>query len=183
VEISEIFSTYFQTNLLQDPIVTHVQKIFFFLNMVLVLEMTVLEHFWWKHSHNPSRVKYYFLYPKMIFLLDKMCRINPSPPKGMCPHIVWQSNSKCFNFCIQCLNSIKLVGKVVHTSLVFVVKFLDWCKMYWFFESHLKFTSSIQVHLIALWWLQLWGLVSFSSNVCCQYNLLGFVPLKVSLLW
>jgi len=31
----------------------HVSKNVFFQNLVLVLEMSVLEHFWWKHSYSP----------------------------------------------------------------------------------------------------------------------------------
>jgi len=46
VEISEIFFTSSQISLLQDPMVTCVQKCFFFKNLVLVLEMAVLERFW-----------------------------------------------------------------------------------------------------------------------------------------
>jgi len=46
VEISGMFSTSSQTNVLQDPMVTNVQKRFLFQNLVLVLEIVVLEHFW-----------------------------------------------------------------------------------------------------------------------------------------
>jgi len=42
--MSQIFTTYFQTSLLQDPTTTCVQ-IFCFQNLVLILETTVLEHF------------------------------------------------------------------------------------------------------------------------------------------
>jgi len=49
-------------------------------------------------------------------------------------------------------------------------KFLDQSKMYWFFGSHSKLMGSIWVHQIVLCWVQLWGLVSPSSNVCFQQN-------------
>jgi len=45
VKFFEIFSTFSQANLLQDPIVTCVQKCYFSKNLVLVLEMAILEHF------------------------------------------------------------------------------------------------------------------------------------------
>jgi len=72
----------------------------------------------------------------------------------------------------------KTCWKVAHTNLVCVVKFLDQSKTYWVCESLLKFTGSIWIHHTTFWWLQLWGLVAFSSNVHFQSNLLGFVPLK-----
>jgi len=46
MEISEIFSTCSQVNILQDPTIACVQNVFFFKNLVLVLEMIVLEWFW-----------------------------------------------------------------------------------------------------------------------------------------
>jgi len=46
VEISEIFTTYSQVSILEDPTATWVKKKFFFQNLVLVLEMAVLERFW-----------------------------------------------------------------------------------------------------------------------------------------
>jgi len=46
------FWNFYYTFILQDPMVTCVKKDFFFKNLVLVLEMAVLEHFWWKHSHS-----------------------------------------------------------------------------------------------------------------------------------
>jgi len=55
VEISEIFSTSSRTSALQDPTVICVKKNF--KNLVFVLEMAVLERFWWEHSHGPLRVK------------------------------------------------------------------------------------------------------------------------------
>jgi len=45
VGISEIFSTSFQTSILQDPTVTFVQKKNFY-DLGLVLEVAVLERFW-----------------------------------------------------------------------------------------------------------------------------------------
>jgi len=57
VKISEIFSTSFQTSVLQDPMVACVQN-FFSKNLVLIQEMVVLEHFWWKHSQDTQGVKY-----------------------------------------------------------------------------------------------------------------------------
>jgi len=44
-ENSKTFSAFFQTNELQDPIVTCIEKYFFFQNLVLVLKMTILERF------------------------------------------------------------------------------------------------------------------------------------------
>jgi len=58
VKISEIFSTSFQTSVLQDPTVTYIKKMFFFYILVLALEMAVLELFWWKHSQGPLGVKW-----------------------------------------------------------------------------------------------------------------------------
>jgi len=112
----------------------------------------------------------YYLRPKMIFLFDKCSWLTPQHPQGAkkSPLIVLKSNSKCCNFCIRCPNSIKLVGKVEYTSLVCVVKFSDQSKTYWVCESHSKFTGSIWFHHTAFWWLQLRGLVSFSSNVRFQ---------------
>jgi len=46
MEISEIFSTSFQTSVLQDPMVTQIKKMFLILILVPVQEITVLEHFW-----------------------------------------------------------------------------------------------------------------------------------------
>jgi len=46
------------------------------------------------------------------------------------------------------------------------------------------FWETTEVHMFNLsspnciWWLQLWGLVSFSSNFCFQQNLLGYISLK-----
>jgi len=57
VEISEIFSTYSQTRLLQDHMITCVPKCFFFKNLVLTLEMAVLECFWQKHSQKHLGIK------------------------------------------------------------------------------------------------------------------------------
>jgi len=57
MEISEIFSTSFQTSLLQDPMVTYIKKCFFFKILVLVLKLAVLEHFRWKHSQGTLGVK------------------------------------------------------------------------------------------------------------------------------
>jgi len=56
----------------------------------------------------------------------------------------FKSNSKCCNFCIQCPNSIKLVGKFAIPLLVCVVNFLDEYKFYWFWGSQSKFTGSIE---------------------------------------
>jgi len=50
VENSEIFSTSFQTSVLQDPTITCVKKCFVFQNLVIVLDMAVFECFWIKHS-------------------------------------------------------------------------------------------------------------------------------------
>jgi len=46
VEISEFFSTSFQTSVFQDPTVTCIQKCFIFKNLALVLEVALLERFW-----------------------------------------------------------------------------------------------------------------------------------------
>jgi len=58
----------------------------------------------------------------------------------------FKSNSKSCKFCIQCPHSIKLIGKFALALLVCVIRFLDQYKMYRFFGSQLKFTSSICVH-------------------------------------
>jgi len=44
--------------------------------------------------------------------------------------IVQKSNLKCCNFCIQCLNSIEVVGKSTISLLVHVVKFSNQSKMH-----------------------------------------------------
>jgi len=49
VEISEIFSSFSQTRVLQDPMGACVQEWFFFKNLVFVLEMAILEQFMRKH--------------------------------------------------------------------------------------------------------------------------------------
>jgi len=59
MEISEIFSTTSQTSVLQDPMVYICPPIFFFKNLVLVLEIAILEHFWQKHSQGTLGVKFY----------------------------------------------------------------------------------------------------------------------------
>jgi len=46
VEIFEIFSTSFQTNVLQDPMISVQKYEVFFQNLVLVLEMAISEHCW-----------------------------------------------------------------------------------------------------------------------------------------
>jgi len=61
----------------------------------------------------------------------------------------FKSNSKCCNFCTPFPNSIKLFGKFVLSLLVCVIKFSDQSKLYWFFGSSSKFTSTIWVHQIA----------------------------------
>jgi len=45
VENAEIFSSSLKSSILQDPIVTNVQKCSFIKNLLLVLEMAVLERF------------------------------------------------------------------------------------------------------------------------------------------
>jgi len=45
VEVFEIFTTYSQASILQDPVVTCIKKNFFFQNLILVLEMAILERF------------------------------------------------------------------------------------------------------------------------------------------
>jgi len=45
-----IFSTSSQTNVLQDPTITCVQKCFLLKKIILVLETAILECFWWKHN-------------------------------------------------------------------------------------------------------------------------------------
>ncbi len=51
VEISEVFTTCSQISILQDPMVTCAKKSLKEKYLVLVLKMTTLEHYEWKHSH------------------------------------------------------------------------------------------------------------------------------------
>jgi len=45
MENSEIFSTSLKSRILQDPMVTCVQKCFFIKNLLLILKMAILERF------------------------------------------------------------------------------------------------------------------------------------------
>jgi len=56
-EFSETFTAYFQFITLQDPTLTCVKIYFFSKNLVVVLEMAVLERFWWIHSYGTLGVK------------------------------------------------------------------------------------------------------------------------------
>jgi len=56
----------------------------------------------------------------------------------MSPHC-FKFNSKCCDFCKQCSNSIKVVGKFKFFLLICVVKFSNQPKMYLFFVSQSKF--------------------------------------------
>jgi len=76
VEISEFFSTSFQTNILHDPMVTCVQICFFSKHLVLVLEMAVLECFWWKRSQGTLGVKFivWIHFDKMDWFFLFICK-------------------------------------------------------------------------------------------------------------
>jgi len=96
--------------------------------------------------------------------------LTPKCPRGPKVSSVWQSNSKCCNFCIQHPNSIKLVNKFGLALLVFVVKFSDQSKMYSCFGSQSKFTGSIRVHQTAFDGCNLGGLyllhqIFFFNNI------------------
>jgi len=59
VKIYENFSISFQNSLVQDPMITYVQKCFFSKIWDFVLEMAVLERFWSKPlGVNPFDKKY-----------------------------------------------------------------------------------------------------------------------------
>jgi len=87
----------------------------------------------------------------------------------------FKSNSKFYNFCIRCLNSIKLVGKFALLLLVYVVKFSNQSKMYWFLRSQSKFTSSIWVHQTAFEGFNFWGLYFLHPMLVFNKHLLNFM--------
>jgi len=69
------------------------------------------------------------LYVSILFTPQCKSKFIATPKRPKVSSHDFKSNLKCCNFCIQCPNSIKLVGKFALSILVCVVKFSDQYKM------------------------------------------------------
>jgi hypothetical protein len=73
VEISEIFTTYSQVSILQDPTVTCVKKSFFFKNLVIVLKWQFSSVFGENIIMEPEGSRQKFENSQLIQIVSKEC--------------------------------------------------------------------------------------------------------------
>jgi len=79
-------------------------------DLVLVLEMAVLEHFWWEHSHGPLGVNRDKIVPNVIF----------EPSHFSCFNSIFLLPSEDFQYTINCIQAVDLQLSSLYVSLCLI---------------------------------------------------------------